>query len=276
MRDWQLRTAGMALALGLVLAGCAGQPAKRSIGSHTHVQTARPAAATEELPATQSALRWDGRNTTRRFAGDVGEQKARVAAVIADSSTADATTLLLAASTAEQLRQAEDAGFLLNAAQVRLDDELARFPPVNGQRDWLSRIRAYRLDISQRVNMALLDKPGSHTAVARRLGRWRCETTGGHAPAWRHVQSAGAGRGCQALLQDRLEALRGQALLMADPAYTDAVQLLRYYQDSSASVRQLPGLAEQRRQALDTLVRIERSKGLAGFSGRFGAVTKTD
>ena len=275
MRDWQLRTAGMALALGLVMTGCAGQPAKRSIGGHTHIQTARPAAGAEELPATQSALRWDGRSTTRRFAGDVGEQKARVAAVIADSSTADATTLLLAASTAEQLRQAEDAGFLLNAAQVRLDDELARFPPVSGQREWLSRIRAFRLDISQRVNMALLDKPGSHAAVARRLSRWRCETTGGHAPAWRHVHAA-ASRGCQALMQDRLEALRGQALLLADPAYADAVQLLRYYQDSSPSVRQLPGLAEQRRQALDTLVRIERSKGLTGFSGRFGAVTKTD
>lgn len=278
MRNWQPQNAGWALLFGVVLTGCAGHHAKTVISSPSshHAQPAKASPVVVELSTTQGAYRWDGRLTTRSFPGDVSQQKLRIAALTANSANADTTTLLLAASTAEQLRQTEDAGFLLNAAQVRLDDELNRFPPRPGQRDWLTRIRNFRLDVSQRVNAALLDKPGSHAAVARRLARWRCETSSGHMPAWRHVQGGGPARGCQALVQARLEMLRGQAMLLADPTYADAIQLLRYYQDSSASVRQLPGLADQRRKALEDLVRIERSKGLVGFSRRFGATTSLD
>lgn len=238
------------------------------LNTRTAIAPARPGHPAESpLPASSQAWRWQGGSRQLTLPGSSALQKRTLVDVLARTDTAETTALLLAANSALKLKRIDDAGFLYNAAQVRHTQDLARFPPLDAERPWLQRIDALRVDTGKQVSSALLDTPKAYGRVAKRLASWRCETRQDYLPAWRSRHQRAAGD-CQALSRERASALQDIATLMDIPSYAEAARLARYYLNGSASVRALPGLKEQYRDALAEMQRIERNKGLYGLSTR--------
>lgn len=238
---------------------------------HTHralpATTAPAATHATALPASTHALRWDGNSRNIHFSGTPAQQKQALDSVLAHTGDSETTSLLLAANTALKLKRLEDAGFLYNAAQIRRTADLARFPPLPEERDWLQRMDALRIETGNHINTSLLDEPASYVRVVKRLSRWSCETGKGYLPSWRS-QRQNTDSDCRPVGKERVRAMQDVATLMAIPEYAEAAQLAKYYVTSSASVRSLPGLKARYQKALAEMQRIEQDKGLKGLSGR--------
>lgn len=228
--------------------------------------SSQPATGTT-LPASSYALRWDGNGRSSHLAGTPAQQKKALDSVLSQTAEAETTSMLLAANTALKLKRLEDAGFLYNAAQVRRSADLARFPPLPAERDWLQRIDALRIESGNHINTRLLDDPASYARVVRRLSRWSCDTGKGYLPSWRS-QRQNSDSDCRTIAKQRVQAMQDVATLMAIPEYAEAAQLAKYYVTSSASVRNLPGLRARYQKALAEMQRIEQDKDLKGLSGR--------
>lgn len=223
--------------------------------------------AGKPLPASSQSWRWQGNSRDITLPGSASQQKQTLTKLLAHTSEAEPTAMLLAANSALRLKQLEDAGFLYNAAQVRRAHDLMRFPPLATEAPWLKRMDALHVDIGRQVNTALLDNPRTYARLARRMASWDCTTGKDYLPAWR-AQRREPGEDCRVLTRERARALQDAATLMAIPSYAESARLVRYYLNGSASVRALPGLRQQYQAALNEMQRIERSKGLSGLSTR--------
>jgi hypothetical protein len=188
--------------------------------------------------------------------------------ILEHASEAPAVHLFMASMAALGNKRAEDAAFLLYAAQFRAQFDLARFPPKqSGGNSPAILLGALNQQIGEAVNPEIMRAPKSFAAVVKRVEAWSPATPGGYEPGWEYSSVADA-RAKQELATSRAAFIRqfdGMSTLLNDPQYFAAFTIVQDFNFSTFEQMQDPKRIKAREAAEAKMLEIEKKRDIEGL-----------
>ncbi len=185
--------------------------------------------------------------------------------VLTAPETFSPTILFIAAKTAFENKRLEDSGFLFYAAQLRMRFDEQCFPAtgVGGDSPFVF-YGALSQELGSVINPTVMDEPVVFAKVLERLTAWQPKADKNYDPGYEHSPRLTEKQALKASAANRREFEKGMgdlSTLLEDADYLAASRIVRTYNEFGENQ---PAQAAYDK-AIDTMVRIEKQKGLRGF-----------
>jgi hypothetical protein len=201
-------------------------------------------------------------------AGSPAQAVAGMTYILEHASEAPAVHLFMASMAALGNKRAEDAAFLLYAAQFRAQFDLARFPPKqSGGNSPAVLLGALNQQIGEAVNPEIMRAPKSFAAVVKRVEAWSPGTPGGYDPGWEYssVADAAAKKQLQTSRAAFLKQFGAMSTLLNDPQYFAAFTVVQDFNFSTFEQMQDPKRIKAREAAEAKMLEIEKKRDIEGL-----------
>jgi hypothetical protein len=186
--------------------------------------------------------------------------------VLRKSDELPALTLYYAAGVAFKEKRLEDSGFLLYAAQLRARFDKECFPAKDkGGDSPFELFAAMSEQIGGAVNPAIMAEPKTFAKAVDRVKAWEPKAPKEYEPGYpfaeRKTESA-AREAVKACRKDFTEHMSEFATLLNDAEYFAAFHVVQSHNLAASSN---PPAEADYNKAIETMKRIEKSKGISGF-----------
>ena len=175
--------------------------------------------------------------------------------------------LYFAAGVAFREKRLEDAGFLFYAAQLRRRFDNALFPPVGtGGDDPMVALAALQQKIGAELNRAVMSEPKVFAKALTRVKSWQPKVAANYKPGWDYSKKTSEKQAVEATADGRrdfIDHMEGFCTLLQDAEYFAA---FRTGQDYNLKFDSKRPSKEAYDAAVQTMERIEKEKGIAGFA----------
>lgn len=187
--------------------------------------------------------------------------------VVAHAETLPADKLLIGANTAYGLRRLPDACFLLNAGRVRARYDLERYEPkgTGGNSPGVA-LAALEDGVAQVVVRGIVLRPADYSESLKRFEAWNLkESVAGYQPGWEYLREVKVSAKLAAELKEKLLGnAKPMATLLGMPEYFAAFKTFREVNDLPEVKQQGQAVQARRKQAEETMRRIEETAHLKG------------
>jgi hypothetical protein len=146
---------------------------------------------------------------------------------------------------------------------MRLKFDMQRFGELTGNSGAI--YGALNSTVGEAVNPAVFRNPKVFAAIIERLDKWNLATTKKYNPGWKatkRISAASETVMTKKIKEDELKDLRPLAKLLQDPEYFAAFRTYQDFNSAGGGAQQDLGRIAKNNAAMETILRIEKEKGV--------------
>ena len=189
--------------------------------------------------------------------------------IVKNPGVISAAVLYSAVSVAVREKRIEDAGVLFYLARFRAQFDSELFPSTGkGGDSPLTALAALQQQWGSVINPVVMGNPTMFAAVLARVKTWRPTVPEGYHPGWQYDGRGDEERAratMEGAFRQFLDSMNGLCTLLQDPAYFAAFRTGQDYNTLRGGSR--PS-AQAFQEAVQTMARIEKEKGIPGIASQ--------